>query len=53
MAADRYAGSGALTNAYSPASKLVLNGGDFVLTGRANAGATSKTVTLKNTSQLR
>ncbi len=42
-----YAGSGALTNAYSPESKLVLNGGDFVLTGRANAGATSTTFDLK------
>ncbi len=43
-----YAGSSALTNAYSPSSKLVLNGGGFVMTGRENAAATNQTVTLKN-----
>jgi autotransporter-associated beta strand protein len=31
------AGSLALSNAYSPASRLILNGGGFDLTGRANA----------------
>ena len=31
------AGDLVLTNAYSPASKLILNGGGFDLTGRANA----------------
>lgn len=32
----------ALANAYSPASQLVLNGGNFTLTGRANAAASSQ-----------
>lgn len=33
----------ALANAYSAASQLVLNGGNFTLTGRANAAASSQT----------
>ena len=36
-------GTTALANAYSPASQLVLDGGGFMLTGRANAAASSQT----------
>jgi fibronectin-binding autotransporter adhesin len=36
-------GTTALANAYSPASQLVLDGGGFQLTGRANAAASSQT----------
>ncbi len=36
-------GTTALSNAYSPASQLVLNGGNFTLTGRPNASASSQT----------
>ena len=36
-------GTDNLTNGYSPASQLVLNGGNFTFTGRANASAGSAT----------
>jgi autotransporter-associated beta strand protein len=36
-------GTTALSNAYSPSSQLVLNGGNFTLTGRPNAVASSQT----------
>ena len=36
-------GTTSLANAYGPNSQLVLNGGNFTLTGRANAAASSQT----------
>jgi autotransporter-associated beta strand protein/T5SS/PEP-CTERM-associated repeat protein len=44
-----YAGGGVLSNAYSKGSKLVLNGGHFVMTGRPNVGTASRTFNLSAT----
>jgi autotransporter-associated beta strand protein len=43
IAGTATSGSATLANAYSAASQLVLNGGNFTLTGRANAAASSQT----------
>jgi autotransporter-associated beta strand protein/T5SS/PEP-CTERM-associated repeat protein len=44
-----YAGGGVLSNAYSKGSKMILNGGHFVMTGRPNVGTTSRTANLSAT----